>query len=103
MTKTLRKFSVSKRAQSDLKAIADYTVEKWGHAQTVVYAQNLESCFQMLAERPGMGRECDDISRGLHRHEQGKHVVFYRVKPGGVHITRVLHQQMIPRKPRFES
>jgi toxin ParE1/3/4 len=97
----LRKFSVSKRAQSDLRAIAIYTVRKWGTGQAVVYAKNLEACFQTLAEMPGMGR-CDAISPGLHRHEQGKHVVFYRLKPGGIRITRVLHQQMIPNKPQLE-
>jgi len=48
-----------------------------------------------------MGR-CDAISPGLHRHELGKHVVFYRLKPGGIRITRVLHQQMIPNEPQLE-
>jgi plasmid stabilization system protein ParE len=50
-----------------------------------------------------MGRACDVISPGLHRHEQGKHVVFYRLRPGGIRIVRVLHQQMIPDKAHFDQ
>jgi plasmid stabilization system protein ParE len=50
-----------------------------------------------------MGRACNAISSGLRRHEQGKHVIFYRLKPGGIRIVRVLHQQMIPDKPHFEQ
>ena len=99
----MRKFSVSKRAESDLRAIAKYTIEKWGVKQAIAYAKSLEACFETLAERPGAGRACDAISTGLHRHELGKHVVFYRLKRSGIHITRVLHQQMIPAKSRLET
>ncbi len=50
-----------------------------------------------------MGRPCDEVSPCLHRHEHGKHVVFYRLKPGGIRVVRVLHQQMLPIKPHFEQ
>jgi toxin ParE1/3/4 len=86
-----------------MRAIARYTFEKWGKEQAVRYAHGLRSCFQILAENPGMGRACDAISSGLHRHELGKHVVFYRLKPGGIRIVRVLHQQMTPVKSHFRQ
>jgi toxin ParE1/3/4 len=50
-----------------------------------------------------MGRPCDAISAGLCRHEVGKHVIYYRLKLGGVRIVRVLHQQMIPITPHFKK
>jgi plasmid stabilization system protein ParE len=28
--------------------------------------------------------------------EQGRHVVFYRGEPGGIRISRILHQRMLP-------
>jgi toxin ParE1/3/4 len=62
----------------------------------------LEDSFQLLAQNPSIGRSCDAIQAGLRRFEVGKHVIFYRSKPGGIRIVRVLHQQMIPAKPRFE-
>jgi toxin ParE1/3/4 len=98
----LPKFSVSKAAQADLRSITRYTFEKWGAAQAAKYSLAQRNCFQKLANSPGMGRECASISSGLRRHEQGKHVVFYRLKPGGIRIVRVLHQQMIPARSHFE-
>ena len=88
------KYSVSKAAQSDMRAIARYTFERWGVNQAIRYAQSLQTCFQILAENLEMGRACDAVSSGLHRHEQGKHVAFYRLRPGGIRIVRVLHQQI---------
>jgi toxin ParE1/3/4 len=67
------------------------------------YVQALEGSFQLLAENPEIGRECDLIASGLRRHEQGKHAVFYRLKPGGIRVVRVLHQQMIPAKSHFND
>jgi len=99
----LPRFIVSGPAQSDLRAIARYTLEKWGADQAVKYAQSLRACFQILAENPEMGRSCDAISLGLRRHEQARHVVFYRLKLGGVRIVRVLHRQMLSSKSRFEA
>jgi toxin ParE1/3/4 len=86
-----------------MKAIARYTFEQWGAEQAVRYARNLEICFQSLAENSRMGRACDAISSGLRRHEIGKHIVFYRLKPDGTRIVRVLHQQMIPTKSQFDK
>jgi toxin ParE1/3/4 len=49
-----------------------------------------------------MGRECAEISPGLRRHESGEHVVFYRLRPNGIRVMRVLHQQMAPEQGRLE-
>ncbi len=57
----------------------------------------------MLAENPGVGRFCNEMSPGLHRHEHGRRVIFYRENPGGIRIIRDLHQQMVPDKSRLES
>ncbi len=85
-----------------MRAIARYTLERWGADQAVRYIQGLQSCFKVLAENSGMGRPCDAISSGLRRHEVGKHVVFYRLQPDGIRVVRVLHQQMVPTHTRFE-
>jgi toxin ParE1/3/4 len=95
-------YSVSKPAQADLVAIVRFTVERWGARQAVRYTQELEKGFQALAENPHIGRSADSVSPGLRRHELQKHVIFYRMKPRGIRIVRVLHQQMIPAKRHFE-
>lgn len=95
--------SVSLEAEADIDAIAAYTTNKWGWRQTDRYLGQLEDCFQLLAERPSIGRSCDTVQAGLRRFEVGKHVVFYRFESGGIRIVRVLHQQMLPTKSRFAS
>lgn len=97
------KYFVSDAAGSDVRGIIRYTTLKWSAEQAARYSAGLQKCFRMLAQTPGMGRACDPISVGLRRFEHGKHVVFYRMVASGILITRVLHQQMLPSKSRFES
>jgi toxin ParE1/3/4 len=75
----------------------------WNANQATRYVCPIRSRLEMLAENPGMGRSCDAVSAGLHRDEHGKHVIFYRIKPGENRIVGVLHQQVIPLKSHFES
>lgn len=95
-------YRLARLAESDLKSIVRYTMKTWGRVQTIRYRQRLQGCFQLLADNPSIGRRCDSIRPGLRRFEHGKHVVFYLAQPEEVLIVRVLHQQMIPAKSRFE-
>jgi toxin ParE1/3/4 len=81
-----------------LLSIGDYTLRKWGKEQAARYIDELEDCCQMLADNPASGRPCDDVRPGLRRHEHGRHVVFYRQKRGGILISRILHQRMLPER-----
>jgi toxin ParE1/3/4 len=83
-------------AADDLLSIGQYTVSTWGKAQAARYIDELEVCCQRLAENPSLGRGCDEIRPGLRRLEHAKHVVFYRRESGGVLISRILHQRMLP-------
>ena len=102
----MARFRLSRRAEADLLTIGEYTLRKWGKAQAIRYIDELEVCCQTLADNPASGRLCDDVRPGLHRHEHGRHVVFYRQERGGILISRILHQRMLPerhcgsRKPR---
>jgi len=90
----------SRRADSDLLEIARYTLRQWGREQARVYVEGLESCCRMLAENPSLGRRCDEVRPGLRRMEHGKHVVFYRLEPEGIIVSRILHERMLP--PRHD-
>lgn len=90
------RFRFSRRAEVDLLSIGDYTLQKWSKAQAVRYIGELELCCQMLADNPALGRTCDEVRPGLRRHEHGRHVVFYRQRRGGILISRILHQRMLP-------
>jgi toxin ParE1/3/4 len=97
------KFRFSRRAEDDLPAIANYTLRKWGKAQAVRYIDELEVRCQKLADNPAPGRVCDEIRPGLRRHEHGKHALFYREERGGILISRILHQRMLPEKHALDD
>jgi toxin ParE1/3/4 len=96
-------YTFSKLAESDLQAILDYTVDKWGGEQAEIYLDGLVDCFKRIAKAPDLGRECDGLRPGMMRIEYGKHVVFLRRTRSGIRIGRVLHQKMLPSRHSFEG
>lgn len=96
-------FRFSRRAESDLVEIIRYTLNRWGEDQAIRYIDGLEACCEQLACNPALGRVCDDIRADLRRMEHGRHVVFYRQEPGGVLISRILHQRMLPERQTIDD
>jgi toxin ParE1/3/4 len=88
-------FHLTEKAEQDLLGIGDYTLQEWGEVQADRYLDSLQNCFQLLADRPPMGR-LYPRRPGLRRYEHDKHVVFYRQTDLGIKITRILHQRMLP-------
>ena len=78
--------------------IGDYTLRTWGELQAARYLDELEVCCQFLASHPTVGRPSKEISPDLRRFEQGSHVVFYRQERGGIVVSRILHQRMLPQR-----
>ena len=91
-------FRLSGYAEADLLSIGAYSLRTWGLAQTVRYIDELEACCQRLADNPAAGRPCDRVRSGLRRMEHGKHVVFFRREPGGILVSRILHERMLPER-----
>jgi toxin ParE1/3/4 len=96
-------FRFSRRAEADLLSIAAYTLRTWSEDQTIRYIDDLESCCQMLADNPELGRLSDDVRPGLRRMEHGRHVVFYREAAGGILVSRILHQRMLPERQSIDD
>jgi plasmid stabilization system protein ParE len=67
------------------------------------YLYEIEVCCQRLADYPELGRRCEYIRPRLRRMEQGRHVVFYRLEPEGILVSRILHQSMLPEKQTFDD
>lgn len=48
-----------------------------------------------LADKPDIGRACNDIREGYYKYGVGKHLIFYRHKgEDQVEIVRILHGRM---------
>jgi plasmid stabilization system protein ParE len=43
------------------------------------------------------------VRPGLRRMEQGKHVVFFRREPGGILVSRILHERMLPERHAIDD
>ena len=99
----MSKVRFSRLAEDDLLGIADYTVRTWGRAQAVTYLDKLEARCQRLRDSPALGRLCDNVRPGLRRMAQGRHVVFYREERGGILVSRILHQSMLPDRHAFDE
>ena len=90
-------------AEADLLEIGLYTNRMWGRNQCNRYLKQLEERCRQLADDPRRGRPCDEIRPGLRRIRVGKHVVFYREEPGGILVSRILHERMLPEKQAMED
>ncbi len=99
----MAKFRFSRLAETDLHAIATYTLRRWGPDQASRYLDGLEVCCQTLADNPGIGRACDDIRPDLKRFVHASSVVFYRREADGILISRILHERMLPKRTRFSE
>jgi toxin ParE1/3/4 len=90
------KYKLTRLSEADLETILEYTLKTWGGKQGERYLGNQQGCLQELADKPGLGRNCNAIRPGLMRMEHGRHVVFYRPKGYGIRVIRILHQSMLP-------
>jgi toxin ParE1/3/4 len=96
-------FRFSPRAADDMADIGSYTINTWGVSQMVEYLSTIEKCASLLAINPKLGRPCVKIRPGLHRFEKAEHVIYYRLQPEGVLVSRVLHRSMNPLGHDFDE
>ncbi|WP_347888513.1 type II toxin-antitoxin system RelE/ParE family toxin [Nitrosomonas europaea] len=88
-------FILRQKAMDDLLSIGRYTRKEWGKAQQIRYLTQLDRAFHDLADKPGLGRACDEIREGYFKYGVGKHVIFYRhTGKGQIEIVRILHGRM---------
>jgi toxin ParE1/3/4 len=84
-------FYFTEQAEKDLEAIIDFTVQRWGAAQSHNYIDDLEALAQILADNALLGTERDELSQGLRSFPYQSHLLFYVLQKDGISIVRVLH------------
>lgn len=87
-------YVLSPLAQRDLDIIWDYTVEKWGKKQAIIYTRQLQKHIELIAAKPLIAKDCSEIRRGYYKYPSGSHLLFFRLIDGGIDVVRILHQQM---------
>ena len=96
-------------AEKDYQSIIEWTIEHFGEAQALVYAETLALALEALAAGPSLvdAKRRDEILKGvcsLHvarRGRKGRHFILFRVaKRRGevIEVLRLLHYSMdLPR------
>ncbi len=88
-------FVLSRAADSDIRKIANYSLEKWGRSQRNTYITELFDAFEHLAESPQIAIKIDQIRAGYRKFPQGSHVIFFKESSQNqIEIVRVLHKSM---------
>lgn len=91
MTQHYLPYELSQEADYDLENIFDYTADRFGVDQAVLYVSGFEDVFNHLSNNPKSGRLRNDIRKGLRSFVKESHVIFFRVLEDKIRIVRVLH------------
>lgn len=75
--------------------IGRHTRKQWGKTQQKRCLSQLDTAFHDLADKPDIGRACNDIREGYYKYGVGKHLIFYRrTSEDQIEIVRILHGHM---------
>ncbi|OQD43415.1 type II toxin-antitoxin system RelE/ParE family toxin [Flavobacterium sp. ASW18X] len=87
----LKLFLLTKDADSDLDEIFDYSEAEFGFNKAVKYLSDFENLFEQLVKNPNLGRERNEIKKGIYSIIENEHIVFYEIHENHILIARVLH------------
>ena len=90
----MKQYKLSKRADKDVREIADYSFRQFGRAQADHYGGELERLLKLIVDMPNIGKVWTTGPKGVHRVEYKSHTIFYRIQSPGIFIVRILHQRM---------
>lgn len=91
----MSQFKLTIKGKQDLKNLASFTQSKWGRDQRNIYLGQFDQVFRLLANKPHVGKACDEISKGYFKYPQDSHVIFYKkITTSEILIVRILHRRM---------
>ena len=86
----MKRLRVTIDADTDLLEIWTYYFERSQKAAERI-VQEITAQYDMLHEFPGTGRGRDDIGPEYRSFPVGDYIIYYRVLPDVVEISRILH------------
>ncbi len=91
MKKSTNQYVLSLEADDDIEEIFEYTKVKYGINQAISYVSGFEVLFSQLVETPVIGKQRNEIKKGLYSFPKREHTIFYRILANKIRIIRVLH------------
>ena len=92
------KYRLLKRAEIDLRCIAEYTIQHFGLEQARQYRDGLFRAFEIIADFPLIGSNQNHIKKIIRCHVHESHSIFYRVGENEITIYRILGLARISRQ-----
>ena len=82
-------------AKQDLDGIRDYTIERWGREQWLVYYRSIVDAFHLLQLQPEAGKDRSLFAPNLRSFAVKRHLIFYRFDENSneMVIARIVHQR----------
>ncbi|MEN9522822.1 MAG: hypothetical protein RL065_1199 [Bacteroidota bacterium] len=88
----MAKFFLTNIAVDDLTKIWEYTCEEWSEKQADKYYALLIDACKEIAKNPFMGKQYEEIEKGILGSLVQKHIIFYRKKSEKeIEVLRILH------------
>ncbi len=84
-------YVLSEEAASDIEAIYGFGAHKFGEDQAITYLIGLEEHFERLSQNPEIGRQRNELKKGLYSLPYIAHIIFYRILKDKIRIVRVLY------------
>jgi toxin ParE1/3/4 len=93
----MRKWSLAKEAQSDMRDIRLFSKQHWGEEQSIRYINEIRGKIDLIARNPLIGKDCSDhIEVGIRSIFIGSHTIYYEFNAETLTVRAILHQAMIP-------
>jgi len=86
----MKALSFSPKAEADINAIWDYSVENWGPDQADRYTDEIRDACRALASGRKRGRAAN-LRGDYLKCSTGSHVIWFRDRGDRLEIIRVLH------------
>ncbi|MEE4249965.1 MAG: type II toxin-antitoxin system RelE/ParE family toxin [Alcanivoracaceae bacterium] len=91
----MKRIRLSEAADSDLRKIAEETLQRWGEDQRDSYIAEIFEAFERLSATPDIAMQLDGVRKGYRKFPQGSHIIFFRKSAfQSIEIIRVLHKRM---------
>lgn len=85
-------------AQSDLKAIRNYTQKEYGSSQAKIYMSRLREGFKTLRRHPQIGYDINHIKAEYRCFQVEYHRIFYKSNDGFIAVVAILHESQLPKR-----
>lgn len=86
-------FTLSRAADNDIAAIAEYTVREFGIEKAIAYRDGLTHTLEFLSQYPQAARERPELRQRSRVFRYKAHLIFYRINDADIFIQRIRHSR----------